>query len=119
MIRVVFKPWKEIVIHEAIEYELRDLVKLRILRLRSDSVAQPLVWTDGVVFSRNVLPPTEEVIREQLQGIIHFSAVEWSLMPKYRRVLKSRGITIPVVDVSNNPSLREVAKALKKRHKKS
>lgn len=119
MVKVTFKQIKEIVIYEAIEHRLKDLVRFRILGLRRDSVAQPLVWAQGVVFSRNAVPPIKEVVKDSMEGIIHFSAVEWALMPKYRKSLQSDGVTIPVINVSNNPSLCDVAEALKKTRKKS
>lgn len=119
MVEVSFKPWQKVVIHEAIEYEIKDFVKSRIIGLREGSMGQPLLWAEGVVFNRTVMPPTDDIVKEQLQGIIHFSAVEWAIMPQYRTVLKSEGITIPVIDVSNNAILEDVAKELKKQHKKS
>lgn len=119
MVKVSFKPWEEVIIHEEIEYKLKDLTRNRVLGLREGSLAPPLVWTVGVVFSRTVMPPTDDVVKDQLQGIIHFSAVEWAIMPKYRSTLKSGGVTIPVIHVSKNESLTEVAKALKKKHKKA
>lgn len=119
MVKVSFEPWEEIVIHEVIEHKIRDLVRLRILGLREGSLAQPLLWAEGVVFARNVMPPTEDVVKEKLRGVIHFSAVEWATMPIYRSALKSKGVTVPVLNVSKNRALREVAKELKKRHKRS
>ena len=119
MVKVSFKPLKEIVIYEAIEHKVRDLVKLRVLGLRQGSLALPLVWAEGVVFSRNVMPLTEDVVKQRMEGIIHFSAVEWALMSKYKSRLRSGGVTIPVINVSSNPSLRDVAIALKKTRKKS
>jgi hypothetical protein len=118
MVQVVFKPWEKIVIHEEIEYELRDLIKSRVLSSGAGAMAPPLIWTEGVVFTRQVMPPTEEIIKEQLQGIIHYSSVSWAIMRKYRSNLKSEGVTIPVVKVSENMILSAVAKELQKKRKK-
>ncbi len=119
MVKITFKPLKEIIIHENIEHKVRDLVRLRVLGLRKDSVALPLVWAEGVVFSRTMIPPIEDVVKDQLEGIIHFQAVEWALMSKYKKALKSEGVTVPVINVSENSSLRDVAKALKRPRKKT
>lgn len=119
MVKVSFKPWEEVIIHEEIEYKLKNLTRNRALGLRAGSVAMPLVWTEGVVFSRTVMPPTEDIVRDQLKGIIHYSGVEWAIMPKYRSALKSGGVTIPVINVSKNESLTGVAVALKNKQKKS
>ena len=118
MVKVTFKPWQEIVIHEAIEYKIKDLIKSRITGLKEGSVTLPLLWAEGVLFNRSVMPPTDDVIRDQLQGIIHFSAIEWALMPKFKSVMRSEGVSNPVINVDNNESLKEVARQLKAKHKK-
>lgn len=119
MVKVTFKSMKEIVIHEAIEHELRDFVKIRLAGLGKEAVASPFLWAEGVVFSRSAPPPTEEVVRQGLEGVIHFASVGWALMPKYRRYLKFGGATVPVINASDNPNLRDVAKALKRKRKGS
>jgi len=73
-----------------------------------------LFWTEGVVFSRVVMPPTDDVIREQLKGIIHISSLEWARMPEYRKVIVSEGVRIPIIDVSNTIALRDMIRELKK-----
>ena len=118
MVKVTFKPLKEIVVHEALEHDLKDLVKNRILGLRRETVAHPLVWSEGIVISRTGTPPTEDVVKEMLEGFVHFQAVERASMPEYKDSLKSEGVTIPVINVSDNPSLTALAKALKSRKKR-
>ena len=62
------------------------------------------------------MPPTDEVVREQLEGRIHWSSVEWALLPKYQDVIPIREINakIPLIDVSTNAIQSEVAKELRK-----
>jgi hypothetical protein len=119
MVEVTFKTVKQIVIHEAIEHELRNFVKIRLAGVGREAVASPFMWAEGVVFSRSSPPPTEEVVKQLLEGVIHFTSIGWALMPKYKRYLKSGGATIPVINASDNPNLRDVAKALKRTRKKS
>lgn len=118
MVDVHFKPYQKIVIHEDIEHKVRDLVRFRVTGARG-SIAQPVVWVEGIVLIRTAFPPTDDIIKEQLEGTIHFSAIEWALMPKYRSALKSGGVTIPVINVNNNLTMRIIARALKKRHKET
>jgi hypothetical protein len=117
MVKVSFRPWEELVVHETIRHGLRDLIKLRTQVLRSGMVAEPLLWVDGVLFSRTVMPPTEDVIREQLKGIIHYASVEWALMPKYKSYLGFVGVKIPVINASDTMALKELVKELKKQSK--
>jgi len=117
MVKVTFKPLKEIIIHETLEHELKDLIRMRVLGLRRETVAQPLVWTEGIVISRRGMPLTEDVVRDMLEGLVHFQAIEWASMPEYKDSLKSEGVTIPVINVSYNPNLTAIAKALKSQKK--
>jgi hypothetical protein len=111
-VKVTIKPWQEIIIHEVIQQDINTLLKLRGLGVQIRELAQPLMWAEGIVFSRAPMPHTSDVIKEQLQGIIHFSSVEFALMPTYKSELKWEGVAIPVIDVSNTEALREVAKEI-------
>jgi type I site-specific restriction-modification system R (restriction) subunit len=114
MTKITFKPWEEIVIHETIKRRLKDLVKLKTLYFKKGQTSEIFLWAEGVVFVRTPMPPSDDVIRDQLKGVIHYSSVEFAKMPKYKRAIMSEGITVPIVDVSDTPALREVAKELKK-----
>ncbi|MGD0028274.1 MAG: hypothetical protein ABSC91_04960 [Candidatus Bathyarchaeia archaeon] len=114
MTKVTFQPWKEVIVHETIKRDLKDLVKLKTLYFKTGQIAEIFLWAEGVVFVRTPMPPSDDVIRDQLKGVIHYSSVEYAKMPNYRKVIVSEGITVPVVDVSDTPALRAVARELKK-----
>ena len=120
MVKVTFKPWEEVVIHEAIHYSLEDLIKLRSIGVQPSALAAPLQWADGVVFRAVGMPPTDEVVRENLQGKVHWSSVEWALMPEYKNVILISEINakIPIINVSATAILCDVVKALKERANK-
>ncbi len=63
------------------------------------------------------MPQTDEVVRESLEGRIHWSAVSFALMPEYKDVIPIAEINakIPVINVTTNEILCEVAKELKKK----
>jgi len=82
MVKVTFKLWDEVIIHEEIAYSLEDLVKLSSMGIQPGGLAKPLRWAEGVVFRPGGMPPTDEVVTEQLQGRIHWSSVSWALMPE-------------------------------------
>jgi hypothetical protein len=117
MVKVTFRPWEEVIIHEEIVYSLEDLIKLNSIGVQPGGLAQPLRWAEGVIFRFTGMPPTDEVVREQLQGKIHWSAVEWALMPEYKNVILIQEINakIPVINVSTTTNLCEIAKALKEK----
>lgn len=117
MVKVTFRPWEEVIIHESIQYPtLDEIVRLQSVGVPPGGLARPLNWAEGVVFRHAPMPPTEDVVREQLQGKVHWSSVAWALMPKHQNVIviKETNVRIPINDVSANEILSEVAKSLKK-----
>lgn len=120
MVKVTFKPWDEVIIHEVIRYSLEDLIKISSLGVQPGGLTAPLQWAEGVVFRAAGMPPTEDVVRENLQGKIHWSSVTWALMPEYKNVIPIEDINakIPIINVSTTGILCDVAKALKKQAEK-
>jgi hypothetical protein len=114
-VKVTFKPWEEVVIHENIRYSLEDFIKLCSFGVQPGGLANPLQWAEGVVFRATPMAPTEDIVKEMLVGKIHWSAVEWALMPKYQPVTMIGDINakIPIINVSSTTILCDVAKALK------
>jgi hypothetical protein len=115
MVKVTYKPWEEVIIHESIQHSLDDLVKMQSLGVPAGGLGNRLLWAEGIAFKHSGMPPTDDVVKEQLQGIVHWSAVEWALMPKYENaiIIRETNVRVPVIDVSTNPFLKTVAKWLK------
>jgi hypothetical protein len=65
------------------------------------------------------MPPTDEIVREQLQGKVHWNVIKWALMPEYKNFIPIQDINakIPIIDVSANAILSTAAKALKEKAK--
>jgi hypothetical protein len=115
MVQVVYAPWKEIVIHEAMKHLLQDLVNLQTLGVQPGGLGNPLLWAEGVAFVHQGMPPTDDIIKEQMQGRVHWSNVRFAVMPEYQDaiVIKETNMKIPVINVENNPILRAGATWLK------
>lgn len=115
MVKITFKFWDEVIIHEALQLSYEDMVKRFSLGIQPGGLGIPLRWAEGVLFAPEGMPPTDEIVREQLQGKIHWNAVTWALMPQYTSVIPIQDINakIPVINVSENKILCDVAKALK------
>jgi hypothetical protein len=80
-------------------------------------LAPPLSWAEGVIFRFQAMSPTDEIVKDALQGKIHWVGVEWALMPEYKNVIPIQDINakIPIIDVSASAILRDVAKVLKEK----
>jgi len=111
LVRVVYAPWEEIVIHESIKHSLDDLVKMQTLGVQPGALGRNLLWAEGVAFVHEGMPPTTDVIKEQLQGRVHWSSVRFALMLKHEDmiVIKETNVKVPIINVSNNPILRTAA----------
>jgi len=116
MVKVTFQQWEEVIIHESIQYKLDELIHLQTIGVQAGGLAPPLNWAEGVAFRHGLMPPTDDVVRESLQGKVHWASVSWALMPEYQGVIivRETNVRIPINDVSANEILSEAAKALKK-----
>jgi len=120
LVKVLFKPWEEVIIHESICYSFEDMMKLVSLGVQPGGLTQSLSWAEGVVFLHQGMQPTNEVIKEQLEGRLHWGVVQWALMPQFQDFIPIKDINakIPIVNVSANMVLCEVARALSNQRKK-
>jgi len=120
LVKITFKPWEEVIIHDSNHYSLEDLLKIHSMGVQPGGLARPLSWAEGVVFQPVPMPPSDDIVKEQLQGKIHWIGVTWALMPEYKNVIMIQDINakIPIVNVSATAVLCEVAKALKEQGSK-
>jgi len=113
--KVTFKPWEEVIIHDNIHRSFDDFIKLCSIGVQPGGLAAPLHWAEGIVLRPSPMPPTESATKEMLEGKIHWLAVEWSEMPKYQPIIMIGDINakIPVVNASDTAIICDVAKVLK------
>ena len=116
MVKITYAPWKEIVIHEIMEHTLDELIHTQAIGVPTGGIGRPLLWAEGVLLNRAPMPMSPEMIKEGLEGRVHFAGVMWAQMPQFRKFveIKQTKVRIPVVDVSANEILSEVAKWVKK-----
>ncbi len=75
-------------------------------------------WCNGVVFQISPFNPnSEEVISEQLKGIIHYAAVNFATKERFDREVRISEGTVRLVDQSANPNFKKLAEVLKSRAK--
>ena len=57
---------------------------------------------------------THEIIKEKLEGKIHWSSVSYAIMEKYQSEFKVEGsVRIPVIDASDNIIFKKMAEWIK------
>jgi len=114
-VEIVHEPWKRIVIHEIVRYVLDNLIKVRSLGVEPGGLAEPLLWADGIVFSRSTILETKEVLKEKIEGVVHWSSVEWAIMSEFKEVIviKETNVKVPIIDVSAHPIYKTVSRWLR------
>lgn len=115
MVKVTYKPYQELIIHELVRYKLHDLATLRGMGAPSGGIGKALYWAAGLALVTNPLPTTEAVVRDQLDGIAHWGYVAFAPMPKFQpfMVIKDSNVKIPVIDTSTNPIFNAAATWIK------
>jgi hypothetical protein len=117
---IVIEPFKKIVVHEIVELRLTDWVEMIISGTRAaGGTTIPMVnWCNGVAFQVQPFnPESEEVISEQLKGIVHYAAVTFATKERFEREIRISEGTIRLVDQSANPNFVKLAKVLKTKAK--
>ena len=118
MVKVIYTPYREIVIHEVIEQESQVLFEDMVRQALSSPVhAEPTVnWADGVAFVVAPMPPTEDIVRESLEGKLHYASVMFAKIPFQSQVpvrIGTQNYSARLRKADNNPHLAAVAKFLK------
>lgn len=115
MVEFEYKPWKKIIIHEIVKFPLEHFLSTHSLGVQQGGVGRPLLWVDGIVFGKNVFRDTDDIIREKLEGKIHWSSLNYGILEKCQSEFKVEGnIRIPVIDLSGNKVFKEMAQWIKK-----
>lgn len=115
MVNIVFSPLREIIVHEVVEIDRDDLLRERV----TPAGNMPLYWCDSTLFSFSSLPMTRDVVREYLDGRIHWAELHYAMMEKYVPVLElndehySGAVKVRVIDTSRSALHKELIKWLK------
>jgi len=119
MVEIIYEPWKKIVIHELIRYDLQMLIHLSGLGIQSGQLGRPISWANGIAFHHRPMPPTDEVIKEQIAGKIHWSSLSFAFMPKHKPMVEipDGKIRIPILNLNDNEIFRDMAEWIKKHYK--
>lgn len=117
MVEFIHEEWKKVVVHEINKFDCDALAELHTIGLTFGGRGIPLLWANGVVFEHTVFPPTEDIIRDQLKGIIHWVSLQFAFMPEHKKLITANNISIQVADVHSNKLFCAMADWLKKTFK--
>lgn len=115
-IKIIYEPFKEIVIKEYTRFDrIEDLVYI-FAQLRAGGAPLALSWANGIVFVYSPIPPdSDQLIDEFLKGRIYWANVSFADMPQYKQVLETKEkIQVPVINTSSNATFSQVTEWLKR-----
>jgi hypothetical protein len=114
-VKVSYSPFKEIVIMEKTFFNTPEDIA-RFTSVIAGGKLAGLYWVEGVVFLYFPLPAsTTAVAKELLENRkVYWTFVGYTFMPKYAQTIETKEkMIVPVVDISSDPVLRQVAQWLK------
>ena len=112
--KVSYEPRKEIIIHEYTRYDSEDELINSLAQGLSAGSTATLRWAEGVIFSFNAFPADPLIIKENLEGRIHWNHVSFAPMTQYRQqIITPSGVTVFIRDVSANPSFQAAAEFIR------
>ena len=114
-VSVKYAPFKEIVIMELTRFSTPEEIA-RFTSVIAGGKLAGLYWVDGVVFLYFPLPASTATVAKALvdAGRVYWTFVGFSLMPKYEPTIETKEkMIVPVVNMSSDAVLQEVAQWLK------
>ena len=114
MVEFEHRPWTKVIVHEVIKWPLEQFLLTRAIGVPEGGVARPLTWANGFIFDRNVMPPTPEIVKENLEGKVHWNALIYAVVDEYQKeFVLPRQVKIQVVDQSHTSIYKDMAQWLK------
>ena len=115
MVEIVCRPPKEVIFLECAKYPSLEALSATIGTIIMTGQPIVLKWAEGIVFFYSPLPPTTDSLMEEfIKGKIYWTDVIYAVMPEYKSTIRLGTLDIPVIDVTPNPTLREIATWMKK-----
>ena len=114
-VTIKYEPFKEIVIMERTQFTTPEYLA-RFTSVIAGGKLAGLYWVEGVVFLYFPLPASTTAVARVLieTGRVYWTFVGYSLMPKYAPTIETKEkVIIPVIDISSDPILTQVAQWLK------
>lgn len=120
MATIEYRPWKKIVVHDVAEIAPKEFFQGLVSAVEAQKQgASPIVfWIDGIAFVNQLMPDTERILSEKVDGILHFNAVQFTrteFQAEKRVTVQGRDHIVKMVKADKNPDYVNLTKFLKDR----
>jgi len=110
MVSIVHAPPQEIVVTGITGFtSQQNLASMIAFVMNVSGQPMALYWAEGVVFLADFVEP-EALPDEYVKGKIYASNVSHAPMAKYNTAIRVGTMEVPVIDVSSNIALRDLAR---------
>ena len=119
MVEFEYQPVKKIIIHQITRLTVNQIKTNCSVGVDVGGYTNPLWWTDGIIYSFEGIPQTDDLISEMIKGTIHWSLLIYGHLDTFSEYLEGdRKITIPLVN-NDDPIYKDLAKWLKESYEPS
>ena len=119
MVKIELYKTEVLKVHDVLEYEFEDLLREFVYDEEAggeESKVRTLIWAQGVaMWITYVGRPTDAVVNDEVNGILHFQRVTYAIKEKFEKRLIRGNVTINLLDQDEIPLYRDLAKELKER----
>jgi hypothetical protein len=116
MVSIVHQPPQEIVVTGLTGFaSQQNLASMIAFVMNVSGQPMALYWAEGVVFLADFVEP-EALPDEYVKGKIYASNVSHAPMTKYNNAIRIGTMEVPVIDVSSNIALRDLARWIRENH---
>ena len=119
MVKITYFPYQEIVVHEVQELSVPQFFEKVISQLQAQGqtgVIPSVLWVDGIAFSISNFMPSEDLVRDQINGKLHYASVTFtrtSFSPEKRPIVAGKEFVVRLMKAENNPNFLDLVKFLK------
>ena len=117
MVSIIHAPPQEIVVTGLTSFiSQQNLASMIAFVMNVSGQPMALYWAEGVVFLADFVEP-DALPDEYVKGRIYASNVSHAPMVKYSTSIRIANVEVPVIDVSSNVALRDLARWIRENHK--
>jgi hypothetical protein len=116
LVEVTYLPWKKLIVHEIVEHQNKIFFEWLMGEAVKQNVASPVAnWANGVTFALGSFMETPEIIKDKLNGIIHYAVVNFTKMgyqAEFPVEVQGQRYSIKIMQ-SDNPDFLDLTAFLK------
>lgn len=110
--QVQYKPAHRLVIHEIHKHDQESFIEIATSNAPMGTVVL-IFWCDDIAFTYVPMPQTISVLDEQLEGVLHWQAVNYCDMMGFQKTINAKNGVMIMMLKADDSLFQDVAKFLK------